>query len=305
MCGFAGAFRGRPAAAAVRHLAATFDHVHVLPVTAATSSAPPPPAADHRTLTRLVGEGFRRGRFGGGDRYGVPRDWEPRMRELLGMGPVAAYLDGLALPLDAIASDLKGAVEHALVAEAARSSRAATSGAPDRAAVAPCDTAAKLRRTEYVAVGGFARTVVAEAFATAQRQAVGGDDEGSTMQVAKEELHITLWHCGDGAHARGLACVAAEGSPVEFVITGFDVTPTLSAARVEFTEPASGPVGAEVLAVELPHITMHVGRGEKAVNARRLRRRQEGGEAGVRWLPLQEPLRLTGKVHIVARRRLQ
>lgn len=317
MCGFAGTFRDLPPADAVSHLKSAFHNVHVLPVCTARSSAPVPSPDDHRDLMRLVCEGFRKGKFGGkgGRGSGIPATWEARTRSMLGRDDMAAFLAGYARPLDTIVGDLAAAVERTAAAEAALKAPAATgtpgavqasNGAPrpvaDVRAAMPSHVAeAKLRRCAYVGVGGFSRTAVAGAFAEAQSGAAGSD---GGMHEAKSELHITLWHRAEGPQERGLACVGAEGAPVQFLVTGFDVSPTLSAARVEFPEQGTtGRLDGGVLDVELPHITMHVGAGEKAMNARWLKRRQEAGEAGVRWLPLPEPLRLSGKVQIVAKQR--
>lgn len=314
MCGFAGAFRRLSPTAAVSHLKSSFHNVHVLPVCTTQSSAPAPSPEDRRDLMQLVCDGFRKGKFAGKGRgSGVPATWETRLRGLLGRDDIAAFLSGYARPLDTIVGDLTAAVERTAAAEAALKAptTAATpcavqgrASAPrlaaDARAATPSHAAqATLRRCAYVGVGGFSRSAVAGAFAEAQRGAAGS---GAAMHEAKDELHVTLWHRAEGTQERGLTCVDAEGAAVECLVTGFDVSPTLSAARVEFPEQGTnGSLDRAVLDVQLPHITMHVGRGEKAVNARWLKRRQEAGEAGVRWLPLAEPLQLTGKVQLVER----
>eukprot|EP00892_Ulva_mutabilis_P003737 jgi/Ulvmu1/1735/UM117_0012.1 len=321
MCGFGGTFRRFSPAAAINGLRATFPHAVALPVCRATSSAPPPPPAKHRELMDLVCQGFRKGRFGKGPGgYGVPPGWEDRVRTMLRDDDVERFLQGFALPLDDIAADLAAAIDRTLAAEA--ESDVATSGAgtgstetQGRAAQPPSAVQAKLERCVYVAVGGFSRRVVAAAFAQAQQLAADGGAEHDAMHVAKDELHVTLWHAADGSQQRGLACVAAEGAAVTFDVTGFDVSQTLSAARVVWVasgadQPALSGAGAavgeqhdDVLAVELPHITMHVGRGEKAVNARWLQQQHALGDSSVRWLPLPEPLRLTGQIQVVSKPR--
>lgn len=320
MSGFGATFRRRSPSSIVSELKSAFNHVHLLPVCRVASTAPCASQEKHQEVMQLVCDGFRMGKFGKGPRrYGVLSgpEWEARLRALMADADVSRFLNGFAVPLDDIAVDLKAAVDRTLAAEAEATLPPASAGAPkvqiSSVAAQPARAIqAKLDRCEYVAIGGFSRSAVADAFAQAQAGADGDSEQSSRKYGAKNELHVTLWHRAEGEPGRGLACVAAEGASVDFIITGFDVTPNLSAARVVFANDSSagnargaadGHVGDDVVNVDLPHITMHVGRGAKAVNARWLQQRHERGEDSVRWLPLPEPMRLTGKIHIVYKRK--
>lgn len=202
----ASTFLGRPLAATVRQLEATFDHVHVVPVSAASSSAPPPPAIDHHLLRLLVHVGL--------DRYEIRKynrssgSWDSHTRELLSSPPVAAYLDALALPVDTIADDVAAAVERAVAAEAARSGpRPRVVAAEAATAEALADANYKLRHCQCITIGRIEWTTVVRAFDAAQEQAVSRGEGLSTC--ASQSLTSTS-HCGVMARAR--RCTASTAS---------------------------------------------------------------------------------------------
>jgi hypothetical protein len=127
---------------------------------------------------------------------------------------------------------------------------------------------------------------IAEAFCAAQARA----QLPLPLRAAKRTLHVTLWHPNTGTEEALSALLKAEGSEVDFEVTGFYLAEEVAAAWVHWVG-VPGWVQEGSL-----HVTLcHSARVNPAL-AGTLAEREQKREEGVAFLPIEQGLVVKGTV---------